>query len=1016
MNALKMMGEENYEQAIQELQQIIQDSPDFTAAHRKLAESYIFTNELGEAQIYFEELLKENVDNPVIHYCLARVDFAKKDYDGAIEELEKVIEIDPGFVDAYGYPGGLAEVYNAKDDLDSAVPFFEKLIQEYPKNACAHYGLGRVHLRRYEWETALGLLSRAIYLDPELTLAYHSMIFIYWSTTRYDKTIQTSEELLEVSERINDLEMLSYSTMMIGNTYFVKGDYLNALHYLNEALGRAKDIGAKRREGNCLNNLAYVYAMSGNFKKALEYFTSALDLSRKTGNLKTEGITLSNIGNVYKDQGSYDEALIYYQEALENSRENRLKHEESLALLNMADMFQLDGKYNKALVYQNNALGIAKEIDDKYLEGFILKSLGNLHIDLGEYPKAADYLADALEIGISTQDAQVIWESQAGLGSCYAKQGNLQEAITHYANAISLYDSVRQNLDIESLGNNFLEDKYEAYPSIVELLAENGKVQDAFTYANKYKAKALLDILFQGQNFLSELLSDTIRTQLNEITSDLETAHHELSIELAQDEGDKNRILSLDQQITDLELRKSVIIEGLKKQHSQYYHLTSHEILEVEDIQNRILAEGQALVQYIVGPEKTSIFVVTTDSLIYSQASMSRDSIHAILADLSPIFDFQASAEGKARPQILNPQLLDFTIAPAHRLYENLVRPIEAWLQGASELIVVPDDILFYLPFEMLVFDAAAAETQYDFENARFLLEKYDISYVSSIDLLDPDMQRMRSPSKGILALGNPDFGSDADAAERMQVLTSELPTAQGTVRGDRLANLPNSESEVKAIGKVLGGSKNNILIGKEATEENLKANAEEYGILHLATHFLINDGQPLYSKIVLTQDDKAKEDGYLQTYEVFNMNLNADLVVLSACNTGLGRIRRGEGVIGISRAFLYAGVPSMMASLWSVDDQSTSIIMKNFYEHLQAGSNKRQALRLAKIDYLTSSEGVKKDPFYWAPFVLIGDWSSVNLPSRSPVSLGMIMILALALLIVITVTLLTRSRMRLSH
>ncbi|MEE9170644.1 MAG: tetratricopeptide repeat protein, partial [bacterium] len=107
MNALKMMGEENYEQAMQELQQIIQDSPDFTAAHRKLAESYIFTNELEEAQIHFEELLKENIDNPSIHYCLARVDFAKKDYDGAIEKLEKVIEIDPGFVDAYGYPGGL---------------------------------------------------------------------------------------------------------------------------------------------------------------------------------------------------------------------------------------------------------------------------------------------------------------------------------------------------------------------------------------------------------------------------------------------------------------------------------------------------------------------------------------------------------------------------------------------------------------------------------------------------------------------------------------------------------------------------------------------------------------------------------------------------------------------------------------------------------------------------------------------------------------------------------------------
>ena len=262
--------------------------------------------------------------------------------------------------------------------------------------------------------------------------------------------------------------------------------------------------------------------------------------------------------------------------------------------------------------------------------------------------------------------------------------------------------------------------------------------------------------------------------------------------------------------------------------------------------------------------------------------------------------------------------------------------------------------------------------------------------------------------------MGNPDFGSDAETMNQAELLTSQLPFAEGILRGGRLAKLANSESEVKAIGKALSRSENSILTGDEATEENLKANAEEYSIIHLATHFLINDSQPLYSKIVLAQRDKEKEDGYLQTYEVFNMNLNADLVVLSACNTGLGKLRKGEGVIGVSRAFLYAGVPSMLASLWSVDDQSTSIIMKNFYEHLQAGSNKRQALRRAKIEYLTSSEGVKKDPFYWAPFVLIGDWSSVDLPSRESRPIGLIIIVGL--IIVIAVSLGLRSRLGLSR
>ncbi len=146
--------------------------------------------------------------------------------------------------------------------------------------------------------------------------------------------------------------------------------------------------------------------------------------------------------------------------------------------------------------------------------------------------------------------------------------------------------------------------------------------------------------------------------------------------------------------------------------------------------------------------------------------------------------------------------------------------------------------------------------------------------------------------------------------------------------------------------------------------------------MLHFATHFWNDDRQPLYSRIALA-------DGVLQTYEIFDAKLNAELAVLSACNTGLGKLRKGEGLIGISRAFLYAGVPSLVVSLWSVDDEATARIMGFFYRHLQAGSSKKQALRQAKLDYLDVSRGVKKDPFYWAPFILNGDWRPLALPKK---------------------------------
>lgn len=503
----------------------------------------------------------------------------------------------------------------------------------------------------------------------------------------------------------------------------------------------------------------------------------------------------------------------------------------------MAEIYQKRKNYHQAREYLNEALKLAIEIEDKPQQGFILRNLGTLNQNLGADSEALNYLHQALEIGIETKDVQIIWEAQAGLGSCYEKQGKSQEAITHYINAIAVYDSVRNSLDIESLRNNFLEDKYEAYPSIIQLLAESGKFSDAFTYAEQYKAKTILDILSQGRNLFSELLSDTLKAQLQQITS-------------------------------------------------------QHE---------------------------------------------------------SPI--------------------------------------------------------LFYLPFEMLVFDTTGVESPYDFENAKFLLEKFDVSYVSSASLLDPGLQTLRKPDKGILAMGNPDFGPQPDEPEQGELLASKEPITGSRVIVESLLPLPNSETEVKAIGGVLRGLNNNILTGNRATEENFKSNAPDYRILHLATHFLTNDYQPLYSKIALAQNGDAEEDGFLQTYEVFNMNLNADWVVLSACNTALGKLRKGEGVIGISRAFLFAGVPSMVVSLWNVDDKATAIIMRDFYKYMKAGFNKKHALRRAKVDYLKASGA---GPYYWAPFILIGDWQPLDLPTRPALNTWLIGIVTF---LVIATTLIIRKR-----
>ncbi|MFQ5751359.1 MAG: tetratricopeptide repeat protein, partial [bacterium] len=473
-NALKLLGQDNYELAIAEMQKIIQEHPDFSQVYRYLVEAYIFRNALERAQTYFETLLTTNSKNAYAYYALARIDFERKDYDQAIAKLKKSITLDPKFADAYSHRGGLPEVYRAKKDLDSAIQFFSALIATYPRNAYAHFGLARSYIRKYAWEKALTSLAQAIELNPEFTLAYHSMIYIFARTGKYDQALLQSENLLKIARKNDDSEMIAYAAMMIGSSYFLQGDYFRALQFLTDALKNAKAIGDKRREGACLNTIAAIYALSANFTKALKYFNEALLLARKTGTKIWEVQALTNLGNVFKDQGNYQQALKYYQQALDRANKNKFKYEETLALSNMAEVYQKKGDYQQAIKYQQQALRIAVETEDTAQQGFILRNLGTLNQELGNDFKALDLLAQARKIGLETQDIQIIWETEAGLGSYYEKQAKFRQAITHYANAIAIYDSVRNSIDIESLRNNFLEDKYQAYPSIVQLLAQDG--------------------------------------------------------------------------------------------------------------------------------------------------------------------------------------------------------------------------------------------------------------------------------------------------------------------------------------------------------------------------------------------------------------------------------------------------------------------------------------------------------------------------------------------------------------
>ncbi|RMF60326.1 MAG: CHAT domain-containing protein [Calditrichaeota bacterium] len=984
--ALKLLGKGQQQIAIEKLEQLILLHPEFYPPYKKLAEVYIQIDQVEQGIDFFQQIRNRNSKNPYVYYALARIAYEQGDFQKALEHMKQCIVIDPEYPELYG-PKGIAETFKLCKQLNEGRTFFRNLLKQHPQNPYFHLGLGRIHIKMLDWEKALGELYQANELDSTILYIPYSIAYIYQVTGQYHNSLKQYQKLLRLALKEKNMNLVAYGLMQIGTLYYFVGNYGKSLKFYNESYKVAREYGEQKRKGMALTNMGSVYSMVGNYEKGLKYFKLAYQILEKTGAERTRAILLYNIGLIHKDTGHYQEAFPYFERALKLTRERHFQLEESMVLGGIAENHLALNDLEKALTYYLEALHLAEKISNPYQQCYILRNLGSIYQKREEYTRAISNYSKALSIAMELNDAQVIWESNSGLGACYQKLGEPTKAIAHFSQAIATYDSVRKDLEIESLASNFLEDKYEIYPSIIQLLAAEGKFREAFSYAEKYKAKNLLTILMKGRYLFGELLPDSIKFKFLEIRHRLNEAHAMLSEELANRAPNDTTILSLDNRITELELEKAALINFIREKFGSYYQLTAADPLSVKELQEEVLEENQLLIEFVVGPEKTSIFSIGRDTLIYQELPLSREALAQELEQVSALFRFENIEQWKNTNQIINADLANFSLPPAYQLYTTLLQPLEEVLNEVTELIIVPDDFLFYLPFEALVYDTSGVRNQYDFDHAHFLVEKYMISYVSSASLLNPALQPTNHPVSDLLALGNPDFGSYAvkDTSSQVSLRNRYLP-------------LPNSEQEVKKIGALFSSSREATYTGAAATETVFKENAEKYRVLHLASHFVINDEDPLYSRVILAKDRDNNEDGFLQAYEVFNMKLNADLVVLSACNTALGTLRKGEGIVGITRAFLYAGIPSMVVSLWSVDDQATSEIMTNFYRYLKNGYRKNKALQLAKIDYLKTVEGEKKDPFYWAPFILTGDWEPLHFEQEKKFSTAFLIVLGVIL------------------
>jgi CHAT domain-containing protein len=543
-----------------------------------------------------------------------------------------------------------------------------------------------------------------------------------------------------------------------------------------------------------------------------------------------------------------------------------------------------------------------------------------------------------------------LWVAQQLIGKALRALGQPAEARLSFLAAISAIESLRH----EVAGNgqqqqSFLENRLSPWLDMIALLVSQKEYTEAFNFAERSKARALLDTLQSGRASLRQSLSPQERNTEEEFRFRLVSLNSQLTSELRRDKPDSLRVAELKTNIVKARLEFEALETNLYATHPELkIDRGEVSIISAHGLAALLPDDTRALLEYIVTDEATYLFVVSKQR---KQAPVE-----------TRVFTIPIKRTDLAKQiESFRRQLAERNLrvrAPAHKLYDLLLKPAQALLRGKSSLVIAPDDRLWELPFQALLD-----------ERDRYLIERSAVSYAPSLTVLREmrarrDQRRAETASSTLLALGNPVIGQET------------LERARLSLRDGKLYPLPEAEAEVRALGRLYGAQRSKVYIGAEAREDRLKAEAGQARIIHFATHGVLNNASPLYSYLALARGDK-NEDGLLEAWELMQLDLRAELAVLSACETARGRTSAGEGVIGLTWALFVAGAPASVVSQWEVESASTRDLMLGFHSQLQtprsAGrQTKAECLRQAALKLMKNPE--TNHPFYWAGFVLVGD------------------------------------------
>jgi CHAT domain-containing protein/tetratricopeptide (TPR) repeat protein len=798
------------------------------------------------------------------------------------------------------------------------------------------------------------------------------------------KALGYLQQALLLSRDASDKGLEVALLMGISYLHNLMGELQKALDYLQQALPIWRSLGDKNGEAYTFNFISSIYFSLGEAELARDNYEQALTLFRAVKDLRAEARTLVALGNTSAYFGETEKALVYFQNALKIFKDAGDKEGEASTLDSLGNVFWILGDKEKSLANYKQALALWRKIFFREGEAATLSNIGFVYDSIGDKAQAREFYNQSLFLfrllGNPAGEAIALY----GVARLERSRGNTDEALKQIENAIAIIESLRTKVASEDLRASYLASYQHFYQFYVDLLMQIHQSQPtkgfdalALQTSERARARSLLDILNEARADIRQGVDNTLLERERILQKQINAKDNARTRARTPQQSE-----ALDKELRALTIHYEELKAEIKTKSPRYAALTQPQPVNLKEIQQMLDADT-LLLEYSLGDERSYLWLVSQNS-IRSFTLPKRTEIETTARNF-----YEAVKKESESTKAEN---------LATELSRILIEPAASELKD-KRLLIVADGVLQYVPFAALSVvsgQSSVAKTnsadngQRTTDNGQPLIINHEIVYLpsaSTLAALRREANERKVPTKTLAVLADPVFSADDPRVKRNQTAIDDKSALRKSSRDAMTADLnaraplprlPGTREEALGILALVPESERNLAMGFQASRATATSpELAQYRIIHFATHGILDSEHPNLSGVMLSLvDEKGKpQDGFLRLHEIFNLKLPADLIVLSACQTALGKEIRGEGLVGLTRGFMYAGASRVTASLWAVDDKATSELMKLFYQNMLGEKKLRPATALREAQITMWKTKRWNAPFYWSAFTIQGEW-----------------------------------------